>query len=174
MLSELERDGCAELIAAARAAGALVLITDGERASTILQGERSSSCAVPALAHTVEDLGAGDVFAAALFVSLNEGAPVRAAVRFATAAAAVRMAARGASCDRRSRSDRSAAASGGAAKATRKLQRRCVRLNRRAERCRHRALRQRARAREQQAAAHGAISTASTLRKRGDRVDRVA
>ncbi len=97
VLSELERDSCAALVAAARAAGALVVVTDGERPCTILAGaEGPSTCAVPPIARTAEDLGAGDVFAAALFVSLSDGVDAQAAVRFAMAAAAVRMAARGA------------------------------------------------------------------------------
>jgi len=98
VLSELERDSCAELIAAARTGGAVVVVTDGEHPSTILHGDGSAStCAVPALAEMADDLGAGDVFAAALFISLAEGDDAQAAVRFATAAAAVRMGARGAS-----------------------------------------------------------------------------
>jgi sugar/nucleoside kinase (ribokinase family) len=51
---------------------------------------------VPALECPLEDLGAGDVFAAALFVSLAGGSAPEAAARFAMAAAAVRMSGRGA------------------------------------------------------------------------------
>jgi sugar/nucleoside kinase (ribokinase family) len=97
VISALERDSCAALLAAARAAGAVVVITDGERPSTILCADGSSAvCPVPSLADAVEDLGAGDVFAAALFIALREGRAPEAAVQFATAAAAVRIGARGA------------------------------------------------------------------------------
>jgi ribokinase len=73
------------------------VITDGERPSTILYADGSSAfCPVPSLADAVEDLGAGDVFAAALFIALREGRAPEAAVQFATAAAAVRIGARGA------------------------------------------------------------------------------
>ncbi len=97
VISELERASCEALIAAARARGAIVVITDGEHPSTIMHGRGSpSSCAVPPLTEPVEDLGAGDVFAAALFVAVVEGVTAEAAVSFATAAAAVRMGARGA------------------------------------------------------------------------------
>jgi sugar/nucleoside kinase (ribokinase family) len=45
----------------------------------------------PAIAHPRDDLGAGDVFAAAFFVALHEGlAPARAAA-FAGAAASLRI-----------------------------------------------------------------------------------
>lgn len=97
VISRLERASCASLIAEARAAGAVVVVTHGEHPSTILHGDGSScTCAVPPLAETAEDLGAGDVFAAALFIALTEGRDPKGAVGFATAAAAVRMGARGA------------------------------------------------------------------------------
>jgi sugar/nucleoside kinase (ribokinase family) len=51
---------------------------------------------VPPLgAPPAEDLGAGDVYAAALFVSLAQGSAPEDAARFANAAAAVRMLGRG-------------------------------------------------------------------------------
>ncbi|HEY4452048.1 MAG TPA: PfkB family carbohydrate kinase [Solirubrobacteraceae bacterium] len=91
VLSELERAGCAELIEQARAGGALVAITDGEHPCTILTAATTTRVAVPALEHPLEDLGAGDVFAAALFVSLAAGRTPETAARFASAAAALRM-----------------------------------------------------------------------------------
>lgn len=97
VISKLERASCAALIAAARAAGAIVVVTDGPGPSTILLADgRSTSCPVPQIGDPVEDLGAGDVFAAALFIALSEGQDPEDAARFATAAAALRMGARGA------------------------------------------------------------------------------
>ena len=46
---------------------------------------------MPALEDAVDDIGAGDVFAAAWFVALHEGRPAVQAAAFATAAAAVRL-----------------------------------------------------------------------------------
>ncbi len=93
VLSEHERTSCASLIARARAAGAVVAVTDGARPATILPpgGGRSVELEVPALEHPADDLGAGDVFAAAMFVALEEGRSPLEAASFANAAAAVRM-----------------------------------------------------------------------------------
>jgi len=97
VLSELERASCSALIATAGAGGGVVAVTAGERPTTLLvDGAAAATLAVPELADAVEDLGAGDVFAAAFFDELAHGSEPRAAARFATAAAAVRMAARGA------------------------------------------------------------------------------
>jgi 1D-myo-inositol 3-kinase len=92
VLSEHERESCAGLIAAARSAGAVAAVTAGHAPNTILLGDGSVlEIDVPALAQPHDDLGAGDVFAAAFFIALAEGhAPERAAA-FANAAAAVRM-----------------------------------------------------------------------------------
>jgi len=46
---------------------------------------------VPPIEHFRDDLGAGDVFAAAFFVAMREGKPPAAAAAFANAAAAVRI-----------------------------------------------------------------------------------
>jgi len=51
---------------------------------------------VPPLDHLIDDLGAGDVFAAAFFVALSEGRPPLEAAEFGSAAAAVRMGGAGA------------------------------------------------------------------------------
>jgi hypothetical protein len=51
---------------------------------------------VPVIEDFCDDVGAGDVFAAAFFVALHEGRPARAAAAFANAAAAVRIAGTGA------------------------------------------------------------------------------
>jgi sugar/nucleoside kinase (ribokinase family) len=51
---------------------------------------------VPAVAHPRDDIGAGDVFAAAFFVALAEGSAPEPAASLANAAAAVRIAGHGA------------------------------------------------------------------------------
>jgi sugar/nucleoside kinase (ribokinase family) len=92
VLSDAELTSCAGLIAAAGEAGATVAVTAGERPTVLLTpGERPLELDVPPLTHPVDDIGAGDVFAAALFVALEEGRPVLEAAGFASAAAAVRM-----------------------------------------------------------------------------------
>jgi 1D-myo-inositol 3-kinase len=92
VVSEHERTSCAQLISAAERASAVVAVTAGAGATTIT-GPRGvvSELAVPPVAHPLDDLGAGDVFAAAFFIALSEGRAPAAAGAFATAAAAVRM-----------------------------------------------------------------------------------
>lgn len=92
VVSEHERASCAGLIAGATAAGAVVAITAGAGPNTILApGGEALELDVPTLERPVDDLGAGDVFAAAFFVSLSEGRSPLDAAAFANAAAAVRM-----------------------------------------------------------------------------------
>jgi sugar/nucleoside kinase (ribokinase family) len=92
VVNDQERAFCAELIAAANGAGATVAITAGERPSTILAPDGSAlELEVPPLPGPLDDLGAGDVFAAAFFIALADGRPAQDAARFANAAAAVRM-----------------------------------------------------------------------------------
>jgi sugar/nucleoside kinase (ribokinase family) len=92
VLSEQERASCAALIAAARAAGATVAITAGADPTALLApGGEAVRVAVPAIERPRDDLGAGDVFAAAFFVALAEGQPAVRAAAFANAAAAVRV-----------------------------------------------------------------------------------
>jgi 1D-myo-inositol 3-kinase len=92
VVSEHERASCAGLIAAAGGAGAIVAVTAGPWPNTILlpQGGELHP-AVPAIEHPRDDLGAGDVFAAAFFCALADGLPPDAAAAFANAAAAVRI-----------------------------------------------------------------------------------
>jgi hypothetical protein len=92
VLAESERESCAALIDAAAAAGATVAITAGAAGKTLLMpdGQVLRLEVVPARA-VRDDLGAGDVFAAAFFVALREGRPAREAARFASAAAALRI-----------------------------------------------------------------------------------
>ena len=98
VLSELESRVCGELITAARARDSLVAITAGPRPVTMHAGAVTEEVAVtPVPPHAAaSDVGAGDVFAAALFAELAGGSGPRAAVEFAAAAAAVRMGAPGA------------------------------------------------------------------------------
>jgi hypothetical protein len=92
VLSEQEHGGCQELVRVAAEAGAIVAITAGAGATTLLRdGEPALGVAVQALERPVDDLGAGDVYAAAFFVALGEGAEPTAAAAFASAAAAARM-----------------------------------------------------------------------------------
>lgn len=96
VLSEGERRSAAGLMAAASAAGALVAVTAGPLPTVLHRPDGMTlEVAVPPLpaGPPGADLGAGDVFAAALFVMLAEGAPAERAAAFANAAAAVRMAA---------------------------------------------------------------------------------
>jgi len=112
VVNEAERASCGELIVGARAAGAIVAVTDGDAPVTILApGVHSRphgpdeharghidvhELPVPMLPEPVEDLGAGDVFAAAFFIALSEALSPLEAARFASAAAAVRIAGAGA------------------------------------------------------------------------------
>jgi sugar/nucleoside kinase (ribokinase family) len=97
VLSEHERPSCARLISRATEAGTIVAVTAGARATTILSpGGGAQAVDVPTVADPREDVGAGDVFAAAFFVALSEGETTSRAAAFANAAAAVRMAGIGA------------------------------------------------------------------------------
>ncbi len=92
VVSEHERASCASLIETATAAGAVVAVTAGAGPNTILTpGGDALELSVPPLEKPVDDLGAGDVFAAAFFISLSEGRSPLDAAAFANAAAAVRM-----------------------------------------------------------------------------------
>ncbi len=92
VLSEHERASCAELISAAAETGAVVVVTAGAQPTSILAADgREVPVAVPTIERPRDDLGAGDVFAAAFFIALAEGrSPARAAA-FANGAAAVRV-----------------------------------------------------------------------------------
>ena len=97
VLSATERESCAGLLASAPAAGATLAITAGAQPTELqLSDGTLMHVPVPPIAAPVEDLGAGDVFAAALFVALREGVRPARAAAFANAAAAVRIAGAGA------------------------------------------------------------------------------
>jgi sugar/nucleoside kinase (ribokinase family) len=104
VLSETERECCAELIAAGARGGATVAITAGVGGAMFRLAEgRSLQIPGPRVENPADDLGAGDVFAAALFVALHEGRSQEQAGVFAAAAAAVRLSGTGAAAvgDRR-------------------------------------------------------------------------
>jgi hypothetical protein len=100
VVNEHERSCCADLLEEASAA--IIAITAGARPNTILVPGRSTpertavAVEVPMLEHPIDDLGAGDVFAAAFFIALSDGRSPLQAAGFANAAAAVRMSAAGA------------------------------------------------------------------------------
>jgi 1D-myo-inositol 3-kinase len=93
VVSEHERSSCGALLERAAAAGAIVAVTDGAAPTTLeLPGGSVLTLDVPEIGAAVDDLGAGDVFAAAFFVALAvDGRSTVDAAAFATAAAAVRM-----------------------------------------------------------------------------------
>jgi 1D-myo-inositol 3-kinase len=96
VLSERERECCAEPVARAAAAGAVVAVTAGANPTELQLPDRELlHVPVPPIAAPVEDLGAGDVFAGAFFIALREGLPPARAAAFANAAAAVRIAGTG-------------------------------------------------------------------------------
>jgi 1D-myo-inositol 3-kinase len=92
VLSECERASAARLLAAATRTGATVAITDGGRPGTLIAPDGTAvKLVVAPIAGPHDDLGAGDVFAAAFFVALSEGQSIAAAGAYANAAAAVRI-----------------------------------------------------------------------------------
>jgi 1D-myo-inositol 3-kinase len=102
VFSTSERESCASLLAPAdgesreRSLGALVAVTAGAAPTELHLPDGSVvRVAVPAVEQTRDDLGAGDVFAAAFFVALADGASPLLATSFANAAAAVRIAGEG-------------------------------------------------------------------------------
>lgn len=93
VVSEEERASAAAL---ERELDALVAVTRGERPTLVTApGGRPFEVGVPAHEAVRDDVGAGDVFAAALFTALARGEQAREAVAFAHAAAAVRIAGEG-------------------------------------------------------------------------------
>jgi hypothetical protein len=93
VLSAAERESCAELLLGARASGAILAVTAGAHPTELhLPGGELLRVPATPIAALADDLGAGDVFAAALFVALHEGRPPGEAAAFANAAAALRIA----------------------------------------------------------------------------------
>jgi hypothetical protein len=92
VISEHEHASLAPLLTAASASGAVLAITAGAGATTVhMPAGGVAGVRAPAIAHPRDDLGAGDVFAAAFFIALREGhSPARAA-SYGNAAAAIRI-----------------------------------------------------------------------------------
>lgn len=91
-LSEVEQPSCAELLERARRAGALIAVTAGAAGKTLLLPDGDElRLEAAAVAPARDDLGAGDVFAAALFAALHDGHGAREAGEFAACAAALRV-----------------------------------------------------------------------------------
>ena len=87
-----ERPFCPELIDAALARGAVVAVTDGPRPNVLLEpGGKETLVEVAALTSEGDDLGLGDVYAAAFFIALAGGEQPLAAAAIGNAAAALRM-----------------------------------------------------------------------------------
>jgi sugar/nucleoside kinase (ribokinase family) len=94
VLSASELASCDELLP--EADGPIVAVTSGARATTIhVPGGAPLRAPTFRIAGPRDDLGAGDVFAAAFFVALHEGLAPAAAAAYANAAAAVRIAGAG-------------------------------------------------------------------------------
>jgi sugar/nucleoside kinase (ribokinase family) len=96
VISEDECRSCHALFTVARCAGAYVAVTAGSRPATVhLPTPAAGSVVqtdVPHLVEAHDDLGAGDVFAAAFFVALSEGRGPLEAATFGNMAAALRIA----------------------------------------------------------------------------------
>lgn len=92
ILSEQERSACEPLVDRARTAGATVAITAGPGATEILLPVGGPlELSLDPIENPADDLGAGDVYAAAFFTMLAGGLSALEAARLAGAAAALRM-----------------------------------------------------------------------------------
>ena len=104
VISSAERESCSALLDElaegepdGRVVRPLLAVTDAAGPTELyLPDGEHTLVAVAAVDAARDDIGAGDVFAAAFFVALSEGATPRRAAQFANAAAAVRIAGRGA------------------------------------------------------------------------------
>jgi sugar/nucleoside kinase (ribokinase family) len=91
VLSEAERASCAPLFASDRPPG-LIAVTAGAGPTELRLPDGQTAAVSPLHVECPrEDLGAGDVFAAAFFVELWRGSPAPLAARYAAAAAALRV-----------------------------------------------------------------------------------
>jgi sugar/nucleoside kinase (ribokinase family) len=92
VISEVERASCAALLSRAGSVGTVIAITAGHRPTTILMPDGETLRGPTHVSEEPgEDLGAGDVFAAAFFIALHEGQAPKAAAAFAGAAASLRI-----------------------------------------------------------------------------------
>jgi hypothetical protein len=94
VIAEHECPSCGALFPAARREGASVAVTAGSRPTTIHLPKAGSVAQTrfPPSVVPRDDIGAGDVFAAAFFVALAEGHPPLQAAEFGNAAASIRIA----------------------------------------------------------------------------------
>jgi sugar/nucleoside kinase (ribokinase family) len=90
-----ERASCAQLIARIPDSGATIAVTGGAEPVTVHWPGNRASLKALSVAPPVDDLGAGDVFAAAFFIALRDGCSPAQAAQFGNAAAAVRIAGAG-------------------------------------------------------------------------------
>jgi 1D-myo-inositol 3-kinase len=98
VISEVEQASCTELVSQARRAGTVVAVTAGHLPTTVyVPGSKTLRVPTPATQEPGDDMGAGDVFAAAFFIALREGQPAADAAAFAAAGAALRIAGPGTS-----------------------------------------------------------------------------
>jgi hypothetical protein len=95
VISEHELYACDALFASAHACGACVAVTAGSAPTTLHIDGKVLKIAATNVPDVRDELGAGDVFAAALFVALAEGREPLAAASFANKAAAARIAGQG-------------------------------------------------------------------------------
>lgn len=87
VVADEERPFVETLIGAVRRHGGLVVVTKGSQGCLVETAGAGQMVPALPVVDAVERTGAGDVFAAGLFVGLAEGRDVAAAVRFAMAAA---------------------------------------------------------------------------------------
>lgn len=95
VISESERESCSSLLGNRERTGVIAVTHGAAPAELLLAGGEIARVNVEALQDARDDIGAGDVFAAAFFIALSEGAAPRAAAAFGNAAAAVRLAGEG-------------------------------------------------------------------------------
>jgi hypothetical protein len=92
VISEQERAAAAPLLTTAAGRGAVLAVTSGPGATSVqVPGDEITQVQAPAVTEPRDDLGAGDVFAAAFFVALHEGLSPAQAAAFGNAAAAIRI-----------------------------------------------------------------------------------
>jgi sugar/nucleoside kinase (ribokinase family) len=111
VFSQSERECCAALLEPGRARAPIVAVTAAANAVELhLPRGEVAHVEVPSVEQMCDDIGAGDVFAAAFFVELAQGETPSGAAAVANAAAAVRIGAGGAAAigDRRRVQERAA------------------------------------------------------------------
>ncbi|WP_239309433.1 PfkB family carbohydrate kinase [Frankia sp. Cj3] len=89
VFADYEAPYLANVAEAVRRAGGIVVVTKGAGGCEVLLTNGTQEFPAVATSQLIDDTGAGDVFASALFISLEGGSTVSEAVRFATAAAAL-------------------------------------------------------------------------------------